>query len=118
MTAPEVADKVREQFAGRHAIETSPRLKAALGSLETGAFSADDPGRYHPIVGALRDYDRYMVAADFDAYWDAQRAVDHLWRTPADWWRMSILNTAGMAWFSSDRTIREYARDIWHLPAG
>jgi starch phosphorylase len=116
MTAPEVADKVRGHFAGRHAIETSPRLKTAVASLEAGVFSPDDPRRYLPIVHALQDYDRYMVAADFDAYWDAQRAIDHLWQTPADWWRMSILNTAGMAWFSSDRTIREYARDIWHVP--
>lgn len=118
MTAPEVADKARAHFAGRHAIDASPRLKAAVGDLEAGVFSRDDPGRYLPIVQALQAYDRYMVAADFDAYWDAQRAVDHLWQTPADWWRMSILNTAGMAWFSSDRTIREYARDIWHVPAG
>ncbi|MCK9916133.1 glycogen/starch/alpha-glucan phosphorylase [Microbacteriaceae bacterium K1510] len=116
MTAPEVAEKVRAHFPGRHAIDASPRLKAAVASLQSGLFSRDDPDRYHPIVRALEDYDRYMVAADFDAYWDAQRAVDHLWQTPADWWRMSILNTAGMAWFSSDRTIREYARDIWHVP--
>ena len=59
---------------------------------------------------SLIDYDRFMVAADFDAYWEAQRAVDRLWQSPADWWRMSILNTARMGWFSSDRTIREYAR--------
>ena len=57
-----------------------------------------------------------MVAADFDAYWDAQRDVDRLWQSPAEWWRKSILNTAHMAWFSSDRTIREYANDIWRVP--
>ncbi len=56
-----------------------------------------------------------MVAADFDAYWNAQREVDRLWRT-ADWWRTAILNTARMGWFSSDRAIREYASDIWRVP--
>ena len=54
-----------------------------------------------------------MVAADFDSYWQTQRDIDALWRRPRDWWRMSILNTARMGWFSSDRTIREYADDIW-----
>jgi starch phosphorylase len=56
-----------------------------------------------------------MVAADFDAYWRAQREVDALWRSPRDWWRMSVLNTARMGWFSSDRAVREYAREIWHV---
>ena len=65
---------------------------------------------------SLLAYDRYMVAADFDSYWDAQRKIDALWAHPAEWWRMAILNTAGMGWFSSDRTIREYAREIWNVP--
>ena len=49
-------------------------------------------------------------------HWQAQRTVDALWRSPADWWRASILNTARMSWFSSDRAIRDYAREIWHVP--
>jgi starch phosphorylase len=56
-----------------------------------------------------------MVAADFDAYWNAQRAVDALWNQPDLWWRASITNTARMGWFSSDRTVREYADEIWGL---
>jgi glycogen phosphorylase len=71
-----------------------------------------------PIVESLLGYDRFMVAADFDDYWRAQREVDALWRSPADWWRASILNTARMSWFSSDRAIREYAREIWHVAVG
>jgi starch phosphorylase len=59
-----------------------------------------------------------MVAADFEAYWEAQRGVDRLWQAPEEWWRIAILNTARMGWFSSDRTIREYARDIWDVPVG
>ena len=57
-----------------------------------------------------------MVTADFDAYYGAQRRIDQLWRSASAWTRMSILNTANMAWFSSDRVIREYARDIWTVP--
>ena len=87
-----------------------------MESLRNGAFSPDDAARYEPIVQSLVDYDQFMVAADFEAYWEAQRRVDRLWQSPADWWRMSILNTARMGWFSSDRAIREYAREIWHVP--
>jgi starch phosphorylase len=54
-----------------------------------------------------------MVGSDFEAYWAAQRHVDALWRNPAAWWRASVLNTARIGWFSSDRTIREYAEEIW-----
>ena len=51
-----------------------------------------------------------MVATDFDAYAEAQRRVDELWSDPSSWWEKAILNTARMGWFSSDRTIRQYAR--------
>jgi starch phosphorylase len=64
----------------------------------------------------LRHDDKYMVCADFDAYFETQRAVEALWRTPALWWRKSICNTAGMGWFSSDRAIAEYASLIWKVP--
>jgi glycogen phosphorylase len=57
-----------------------------------------------------------MVTADFDAYCEAQRRVEARWRDPAAWWAASIRNTAHMAWFSSDRAIREYAADVWNLP--
>jgi starch phosphorylase len=117
MTAAEVAQRQLEHYSGGQAAADSPRLQEVLDSLVAGEFSPDDHGRYVQLVEAWCSYDRYMVAADFDAYWDAQREVDKLWRSPADWWRKSILNTAHMAWFSSDRTIREYAEDIWHVPA-
>jgi glycogen phosphorylase len=116
LTAGEVAERRNAHFKGETAIEASPRLAAAVEALARGDFSPDDPARYAPIVASLADYDRFMVAADFDAYWEAQREVDRLWQSPVDWWRMAILNTARMGWFSADRTIREYARDIWHVP--
>jgi starch phosphorylase len=116
MTAPEVAERQRAQFNGAEAIAASPRLAAVIESLSNGEFSPDSTSRFAPIVQALKGYDHFMVAADFDAYWQAQRKVDRLWRTPADWWRSAILNTARIAWFSSDRVIREYAREIWHVP--
>lgn len=118
MTAAEVTERQRAGFTGADAAASSPRLRRVLESLAAGEFSPDHPDRFASIVAAVRDYDRFMVAADFDAYWEAQRAVDRLWQTPQAWWRASILNTARMSWFSSDRTIRDYARDIWNVPVG
>jgi starch phosphorylase len=115
MTTAEVAERQQAQFTGAEAIAASPRLAAVIDSLASGAFSPDDPDRYAPIVASLTAYDRFMVAADFEAYWQAQRSIDALWQSPADWWRIAILNTARTSWFSSDRTIREYAKDIWNV---
>jgi starch phosphorylase len=116
LTAADVAARQQAQFHGAQAIEASPRLAAVVRSLAAGAFSPDDPARVAPIVEMLRGYDPFRVAAEFDAYWNAQGAIDGLWQTPAAWWRASILNTARMGWFSSDRAIREYAGEIWQVP--
>jgi starch phosphorylase len=118
LRADEVSRRQQEQFAGRDAVATSPRLAAVIESLSAGEFSPDEPDRFAPIVQSLLDYDRFMVAVDFDSYWEAQRKLDQMWQSPQDWWRACILNTARMSWFSSDRAIAEYAQDIWRVPAG
>jgi starch phosphorylase len=81
-----------------------------------GAFSNDDPNRYAQLVDTLTYYDHFLISKDFDAYWEAQALVDARWRDQKAWRRSTILNTARVAWFSSDRTIREYAREIWNVP--
>ncbi len=116
LRAHEVAERRGAGFTGRDAVAVSPRLQQALEAIATGAFSPDEPQRYDGLVQTILGADRFMVCADFDAYWDAQRAVEARWRDSAAWWRASILNTARMGWFSSDRTIREYADDIWGVP--
>jgi starch phosphorylase len=116
LTTPEVAATRRAGPHAEAAIAASPRLQAVLASLEDGTFSPEEPGRYRPLADALRGADEFLVTADFEAYWAAQRGVD-AWRgDAAAWWRASILNTARTAWFSSDRTIREYADEIWRVP--
>jgi starch phosphorylase len=60
--------------------------------------------------------DTFMVTADFDSYCDQQAAVDQLWIDPVHWWQAALHNVAGMGWFSSDRTIAEYAQEIWQVP--
>ncbi|MBP7002802.1 glycogen/starch/alpha-glucan phosphorylase [Amaricoccus sp.] len=115
MTADEVAEARKDGHDPRAVIERSPELSQALKAIASGVFSPDDPGRYRGLVGGLYEHDWFMVAADFDAYAAAQRQVDALWADPKLWWRKAILNTARMGWFSSDRTIGEYARDIWGI---
>lgn len=94
----------------------SPRLSAVLDQISAGAFSPEQPSRFQSLARSLMTSDHFMVAADFDAYWMAQRCVDDLWRDKVAWWRASVLNTARVGWFSSDRTIREYADEIWNIP--
>ena len=100
----------------REIIEADHELKQALDAIAGGVFSPDDHNRYKDLVGGLYDHDWFMVARDFEAYYGAQRDVDTLWGKKKDWYGKTIRNTAHMAWFSSDRTIREYAEDIWHVP--
>jgi starch phosphorylase len=97
-------------------IAASPLLREVLDELGSGVFSPDDPGRYRGIVDVLTHHDYFMVCADFDAYWSAQMRVDELWRDKQRWWRASVINTANMGWFSSDRTIADYAGEIWNAP--
>jgi len=112
----EVAERWRGGLDATDAIAASPELAEVLETVEAGLFSSDDPRRFDRLTDRLRNGDRFMVAADFAAYCAAQRQIDALWRASAGWGRSAILNIAGMAWFSSDRTIREYARDIWDVP--
>ena len=95
-----------------------PALFQALEAIRNGSFSPGEPGRYQSLVDNLLDHDRFMVAADFESYANAQDSVDRLWRDKPRWWRAAITNTASVGWFSSDRTIREYAAEIWHVPLG
>ncbi|PZQ49295.1 MAG: glycogen phosphorylase [Rhodovulum sulfidophilum] len=115
LTAAEVAEQRESGYNPREIIEKSPELSQALSAIASGVFSPDDPDRYKGLIGGLYEHDWFMVAADFDAYAAAQRKVDAIWSDSALWWEKSILNTARMAWFSSDRTIREYASDIWKV---
>ncbi|ETR78710.1 glycogen phosphorylase [Afipia sp. P52-10] len=114
MTANEVVKRRGLGLDATDTIRHSAALSGAIDALDAGEFSPDDPSRFAPITHALRHLDYYMVSADFDAYFDAQRRIDRVWGTP-QWHAMAILNVARMGWFSADRTIREYAEDIWDV---
>ncbi len=105
--------------AGYHpedVIAKSPHLKNALDAIASGQFSSGDAGRHNDFVNRIRHHDYFLVAADFAAYSAALSKVDALWKTPEDWARKAIHNTARTGWFTSDRTIREYASGIWNVP--
>jgi starch phosphorylase len=86
--------------------------------LLNGGLSQGDRDRYRPIVDSLTGNDWFMVASDFEAYAHCQARVGKLWAEQKRWTEMAIVNSLNMGWFSSDRTIREYAAEIWGVPSG
>ena len=113
LSAEEVRAKRQAGWRPAEAIAASPVLARTLELLERGHFSPDDPGRFRPIVDDLRQADHFMVTADFDEYRAAQRRAEHLYGDADRWHATAARNTARMGWFSSDRTIRGYAAEIW-----
>jgi glycogen phosphorylase len=96
--------------------DSVPALKAVLDAIAGGAFSPDEPARYRGLVDALLSGgDHYLLLADYESYCAAQREVDTLYREPDAWAERAIANVAGMGAFSSDRTIRAYASQIWGI---
>jgi starch phosphorylase len=116
LTAAEVAERRANGYKPRDIIEGSPELAQALSAIASGVFSHDDPDRYRDLINGIYDNDWFMVAADFDAFTAAQRKVDAIWRNSPEWQAKAIRNVARVGWFSSDRTIRQYASEIWNVP--
>jgi starch phosphorylase len=113
LLAAEVAARRSESLDASDVIKASPPLAEVLEAIASGMFSPDDRNRYRKLVDGLRQHDYFMVAADFDAYQVKQREVSALWQDKNAWWRIAVLNTARMGWFSADRAILDYAQDIW-----
>lgn len=95
--------------------ESDPCLKRVVDMIANGYFSPEEPERYRAITDALLNSDHFKVLADFQSYLEVSDRADAVYRNPDDWNRMAILNTARMGHFSSDRTILEYAKQIWHV---
>ena len=115
LTAEEVSAKRNAGYDPRSVIEGSSELAQAVHSIASGVFSPDDPSRFADLMGGLMSSDWFMLAADFDAYAAAQRSVDDRWLDRRAWRESAIRNIANVGWFSSDRTISEYAREIWNV---
>ena len=114
-TTEEVAQIRARGYQPRAIYEADPRLRAALDAIRDGVFSPEEPGRFQAIHDTLVNWgDHYLLLADYASYVQTQDAVDTLYRDPQAWARRAVLNVAGMGAFSSDRTIAEYADQIWH----
>jgi starch phosphorylase len=116
LTAAEVESARARGIDSTEHIAASPILHEVLDEIASGVFSTDDAGRYRGLVDTLTHHDYFMICADFDAYWKTQVKIDEAWRDRNRWMRSSVINTANVGWFSSDRTIAEYAKEIWSAP--
>jgi starch phosphorylase len=113
LTAAQVAERRMVPDYARTALEASPRLLRVLAQIAEGVFSNGE-NRYGNILDMLWNYDHFLVTCDFDAYYETQRQIDLDFKDTETWTRNTALNTARMGWFSSDRTIKGYAKDIWN----
>jgi starch phosphorylase len=103
------------QHDPRAVIEAEPELREALVAIADGRFSHGDRTMFQPLLDSLWNHDPYLVAADFPDYVRCQEEVDRAYLDPERWTTMSILNAARMGKFSSDRSMREYCREIWRV---
>jgi starch phosphorylase len=102
-------------YRPRSYYENDEELRAAVDAIAAGDFSRGDRHAFSSVVDSVLGHDEYLALADYRSYVDAQEAVAQAWQDQKRWTRMSILNTAGCGFFSSDRTVREYCRDVWHV---
>jgi starch phosphorylase len=115
LTAEQVYDLKADGYSPRHYYENNADLKGVIDRIASGYFSHGDRDLFKPIVESLLYSDPYMLLADYQAYSDCQDKVSQTYRDNHKWTQMSILNAARMGKFSSDRTIREYCKEIWEV---
>jgi glycogen phosphorylase len=113
LTTEEVQDLQRTGYRPRAIYEKNERLKEVIDLVANGFFSAEDPNLFRPLTDSLLDHDTYMLFADFDAYVSCQQQVSEAFADRTSWHKKTIANIAHVGPFSSDRTIREYAKEIW-----
>ncbi len=117
LTAEQVSQARALGYDPRLHYEENAQLRGVLDSIARGDFSPGEPQRYRGLVDSLLNRDSYLLLADFASYVAAQQRADQLFETPYAWADKAIRNIAGMGAFSSDRTIRDYARLVWNVPA-
>jgi starch phosphorylase len=115
LTVDEISQFRARGYRPREWYQRDEQLRDALDMIADGTFSGGDRSLFAPLVDSLLDRDEYLVLADYRSYADCHERVCTAWHDPERWTKMSILNVARMGFFSSDRAIAEYCRDIWHV---
>ncbi|AOY58375.1 glycogen/starch/alpha-glucan phosphorylase [Desulfococcus multivorans] len=118
LTVDQVNDLWGRGYNPRRYYEENAQLREAVDLLYSGHFSPDHQARFVPLLDTLLNHDPYMLLADYQAYIDCQDQIAAAYRDQEHWTRISILNVARMGRFSSDRSIREYCKDIWRIRQG
>ncbi|XP_042316886.1 glycogen phosphorylase, liver form-like [Sceloporus undulatus] len=115
MRVEDVAELDRRGYNAQEYYDRLPELKQVIDQIKSGFFSPKDPDMFRDMVNMLFHHDRFKVFADYEAYVKCQDKVSQLYMNTKEWTKMVIRNIASSGKFSSDRTIKEYARDIWHV---
>uniref|UniRef100_A0A669QJJ8 Alpha-1,4 glucan phosphorylase n=1 Tax=Phasianus colchicus TaxID=9054 RepID=A0A669QJJ8_PHACC len=115
MRVEDVAELDKDGYNAQQYYDRLPELKQAVDQIRSGFFSSDEPDLFRDVVDMLFHHDRFKVFADYEAYVKCQEKVSELYLNSKAWTKMVIRNIAAAGKFSSDRTIKEYARDIWHV---
>ena len=115
LSSDEINSLAESGYNPRVSYQNNPELREVLSMINTGYFNRDKPHLYNDLYNSLVFEDKYMLLEDFASYVECQQRVMKTWADTEKWTKMSILNTAASGKFSSDRTIAEYAKDIWEL---
>src|SRR4030095_4393451 len=115
LTVEEVEKAKAGGYRSRDHYNQNPMLHEVIDFIASGALARGDRELFRPIVENLLNDDPFFLLADYQAYIDAQERVSALWQNPQAWTRCSILNTARMGKFSSDRSIRDYCERVWKI---
>lgn len=114
LTVEQIAE-LRPNYDPQSIIAGDSDFARVMELLETGHFNSKEPGVFDAVIHSIQNpHDQWMTAADFRAFLDAQQQVNDLYKDPVEWTRKSILNSAASGRFSTDRTMQDYNRDIWH----
>jgi starch phosphorylase len=116
LTTPEVATLKSSGYRPYEYYESNAELKEVIDLVQSGYFSGGDANVFRSLTDTLLYNDPYFVLADFESYCQTQAAVSKAFKNKKLWTKMSILNVAGMGYFSSDRSISEYCREVWNIP--
>jgi starch phosphorylase len=115
MAASEAVICRAEGYSPRDYYESDQELKAAIDAIASGRFSGGDTDVFAGVIDSMLGWDEYLTLADYRSYINCQDALEQVWLDRDQWTRMSILNTARCGFFSSDRTIRDYCREVWRV---